>query len=189
MILKTQHYIVEEFDEFVNLPQNADKLFEYIRGEIFEVPSYPYSSKIPSRISGYLFMYLNENDIGHLTGEAGGYMVSGERYAPDVSFTSYETQANEVARRGYNPIPPDLAVEVMSPTDIDKMLRVKIANYQAAGTIVWLTNPDKENVEVYEIGKPIKFVGRDGRLSAQNLLPDFELKVDNIFPKKPESDG
>lgn len=189
MVLKIRRLTVEEFDEFVNLPQNADKLFEYIRGEIFEVPSNPYSSKIATRISTYIGMYLLENDIGHLTGEQGGYMVSGERYAPDVSFTSYKSQPEEVAKQGYNPIAPDLAVEVISPTDIDEMLRVKIANYQAAGTIVWLVNPDKENVEIYEAGKPVKFVGRDGTLAAPNLLSNFELKVDNIFPKKPESDG
>lgn len=86
----------EMFEAFIQQPQNADKLFELIGGEIFEVPSNPYVSKIASRISGELYIYLKTHDIGHLTGEAGGYMVGGERYAPDVAFISYEKQAELV---------------------------------------------------------------------------------------------
>ena len=81
-------YSLVEFEAFIDLPENAERFFEFIGGEILEVPSNTYSSKIASRISGFIFMYLLQNDIGHLTGEQGGYMVFGERYAPDVAFIS-----------------------------------------------------------------------------------------------------
>jgi Uma2 family endonuclease len=58
MILQIKQITIEEFDKFVDLPENKDKLFEYIRGEIVEVPSNAYSSKISSRINGFLFIYL-----------------------------------------------------------------------------------------------------------------------------------
>jgi Uma2 family endonuclease len=38
---------IEEFDEYINLPENADKLFEYIGGEIVEVPSNTYAVGSP----------------------------------------------------------------------------------------------------------------------------------------------
>ncbi|MEO0598293.1 MAG: hypothetical protein AAF126_19450, partial [Chloroflexota bacterium] len=56
----------EDFEQFVNLPENADKHFEFIAGEIVEVPSNPFVSKIASIISGFIFMYLLKNDIGHV---------------------------------------------------------------------------------------------------------------------------
>ncbi|MCK6576844.1 MAG: Uma2 family endonuclease [Anaerolineae bacterium] len=104
----------EAFDRFVELPENRDRLFEFIGGEILEVPSNPTSSNIGSTILGELYVYLKQNDIGYVTGEAGGYRVSGERYAPDVAFIRYEK--GPLATSGYHPLPPDLAVEVDFPS-------------------------------------------------------------------------
>jgi Uma2 family endonuclease len=87
MIVQVKPYTVREFEQFTELPENANRLFEFIGGEIVEVPSHPYVSSPAAVISGFLFMYLLKNTIGHITGEAGGYEVSGERYAPDVACT------------------------------------------------------------------------------------------------------
>ena len=135
MTLDEHIYSVAEFDEFVQLPENEDKLFEFIGGEIFEVPSNPYVSKIATTIAAYIRMYTLQQDIGHVTGEAGGYIVSGERYAPDVAFLSYLKQ-QEVSNKGYNPNLPDLAVEVMSSerkSESEQMM-IKVVNYLAAGS-------------------------------------------------------
>ena len=70
---------VEAFDDFVTRPENAGRLFEFIGGEIVEVPSNPYSSKIAMIIGAKLLAYTEHKKPGHVTGEAGGYMVSGER--------------------------------------------------------------------------------------------------------------
>ncbi|MDQ7026724.1 MAG: Uma2 family endonuclease [Anaerolineae bacterium] len=183
MVLDRKRMAVDDFEDFVDLPQNNDKLFEFIGGEIVEVPSNPYSSKISARITVFIGMYLLQNDIGHLTGEAGGYKVSGERYTPDVAVILYDKQ-KKLARKGYNDNPPDLAVEVMSPSDNDDKLRIKITNYLAAGTIVWVVDPDEEVVEVYELGKPVRIVEKTGTLTVESILPSFKLAVKDIFPPK-----
>ena len=126
--------LASKFDEFVELAENANRLFELIGGEIVEVPSNPYSSKIASRINRYLGTYVDNNDLGHVTGKAGGYVVVGERHALDGAFISQERQP-ELPQRGYNPHPPNLAAEVVSSTDTDKRLRIKIANYHAAAVL------------------------------------------------------
>src|SRR5712691_7246710 len=85
---------VEEFDRLADLPENADLLLEYIRGEVFEVPSNAYVSEIGFTVGFYLKLHLHERGIkGHITGEAGGYKVSGERYAPDVAYISAARQS------------------------------------------------------------------------------------------------
>ncbi len=81
-------------------------------------------------------------------------MVSGERYAPDVAYISKKRQP-ELARVGYNPNPPELAVEVDFPSIYKSQedLRIKVANYIAAGTLVWVVRPDTKMVEVYAPGQ------------------------------------
>jgi Uma2 family endonuclease len=181
MVVQTRRMTVEEFERFVDLPENADRLFEYIGGEIVEVPSNPYVSKIAVRISRHLGNYVDERDLGHVTGEAGGYMVAGERYAPDVAFISKQRQP-ELPQRGYNPNPPDLAVEVLSPSNDPGDIHIKITNYTLAGTVVWLVNPAKKQVTVFTPGQPGKRASTDDILDGGDVLPGFTLAVKDIFP-------
>jgi Uma2 family endonuclease len=181
MAVQAQRMTAEEFDRFVELPQNASRRFEYIGGETVEVVSSQYASQIAARINGFIFIYLLHNSIGFLTGADGGYVVSNERYIPDVAFVSRQRQA-QVSDQPYSPIPPDLAVEVLSPSDNPRDVRLKVANYLTAGTLVWGVDPDQKLVEVYTPGKPAKPVGIDGTLDGGDVLPGFTLAVRDIFP-------
>jgi Uma2 family endonuclease len=181
MGVQIRRYTVEEFEQFVELPENADKRFEYIGGEIVEVPSNAYVSEIAARILGYLFIYLLKNKLGHLTGEGGGYMVDGERYAPDVAFISNARQLH-LAERGYNPNPPELAVEVLSPSNDTDEIRIKTVHYLRAGTIIWIVNPEKKRIEVYS-AKGVRVLGIDEMLDGGDVLPGFTLAVKDIFPE------
>jgi Uma2 family endonuclease len=175
---------VEEFEAFVELPENADKRFEFIGGEIIEVPNNTFVSYIAGLILTYFNLYLFSNDIGYVTGEAGGYKVSTERYAPDVAFIAYETQ-KELDKKGYNNNPPDLAVEVVSSESKaeDDELTIKLGNYLAAGTMVWIVRPEKKQIEIYESGKPVKIFRENDSIKLETVLPNFELKLSNIFKK------
>ena len=182
MTIQERFYTVEEFEQFVKLPENADRLFEFIGGEIFEVPSNPYSSKISIRIARYVGAFVDDNELGHVTGEAGGYMVGGERYAPDVAYISYEKQP-ELATEGYNPNPPDLAVEVVSSDSVseNEKLTIKVANYLAAGTVVWVARYSKEQFEIYRSGQPVVTLRKGDTLDGGDVLPGFKVKIDDIF--------
>lgn len=107
MVLDRQRVTVEEFERFVDLPENADKVFELIGGEIVEMPSNPFASEIGYNVGFPVKLFLRDHNIkGHVTGEAGGYVVAGERYAPDMAYIS-ATRQPELAREGYNPIRPN----------------------------------------------------------------------------------
>lgn len=61
---------------------------------------------------------MNTHGLGHVTGADGGYIIGAPHYfVPDVTFISRACQP-ELPRTGYNPVPPDLAVKVISPTDL-----------------------------------------------------------------------
>jgi Uma2 family endonuclease len=117
MAVNSKTITLEEYRAISELPENADKLLELIRGEIVEkVPSFT-PSMIASRISTYLNMYLLKNKIGYVTGEAGGYIMDEENVLiPDVGYISKERLPETPEREA--PVPPDLAVEVKSPTEI-----------------------------------------------------------------------
>lgn len=177
---------LDAFEAFIKRPENTDRTFEFISGEIVEVPSNPYVSKIAAKLITFIGMYLLSNDIGHVTGEAGGYQVGSERYAPDVAFISYARQP-ELATQGYNPHPPELAVEVISDTANSTeltRLRRKIANYLAAGTVVWVVNPADRVVEVYRSGAPVRLLTEHDTLNGTDILPEFQVLVQDIFPNK-----
>jgi Uma2 family endonuclease len=177
------HMTVEEFDVFALLPQNADKILEFIAGEIVEVPSNPYVSKIAGLIITFINMYLFERKIkGHVTGEAGGYMVAGERYAPDVAYISAERQP-ELAHSGYNPNPPELAVEVISSDRIEEQqnLRIKVSNYLSVGTVVWVVRPEDKAIEVHAPSQTVKIYHEKDTLDGGEILPGFTLPVSAIF--------
>jgi len=179
---RVKQMTAQEFDDWTLLPQNSDGLFEYIDGEIVEVPSNPYASQISQIIAGEFYIFLKGKDLGHLTGEAGGYKVSGERYAPDVGFISKIRQA-ELNRRGYNEVPPDLAVEVDYPSTAQSQqaLFTKIVNYLAAGTTVWRFLPETKTVEVYAPGQPKRTLGIDDELDGGEILPGFKLLIRDVF--------
>ena len=166
----------------IDLPENADKLFEFIGGEIVEVPSNPYASSVGYNLGSEVKVFVKQHKLGHVTGEAGGYIVAGERYAPDVGFISYARQP-ELAREGYNPNPPDLAIEVEFPTSTqsERNLRIKLANYLAVGTVVWVVYPETKEVEVYLPGHPVKILGINEVLLGGDVLPGFEMAVRDIF--------
>jgi Uma2 family endonuclease len=175
---------VTEFDAWMDeLGNTTDTQYEYIHGEVYEVASNPYASKIGMRIGILIGVYLLQNDIGHLTGADGGYKVGDERFVPDVGYISYAKQA-ELSTRGYNTFPPELAIEVVSNTDNStewKKLLKKINSYINAGTIVWVVDTDDKTVDIYQRGEEVKSLGMTDTLEAETIFPNFRLKVADIF--------
>ncbi len=180
MAIQTRRVSVEEFDRFVALPENAERLFEYIGGEVVEVVSNQRSSRIAARIIGFLFAYLQQHNLGFLTSSDGGYQIAGERYIPDVAYVSRARQT-EPSDQSYSPIPPDLVVEVLSPSNTPHEIRLKMVNYLAAGCTVWIVDPDRQVVEVYTPGRAGKTVHVDETLDGGEVLPGFTLAVKDIF--------
>jgi Uma2 family endonuclease len=180
MLIEKQHLTAQEFDRFVHLPENADQAFELIAGEIVEMVSNNYSSELGMLIGSLLNVFVRQNKLGRVTGADGGYIISGERYIPDVAFITFARQP-EACHEAYNPNPPDLAVEVLSPSDNLNKLRVKISNYLAAGTIVWLVLPEDRVIEVHAPGQPVKILGLKDTVDGGLLLPGFTLDLRDIF--------
>ncbi len=171
---------IAEFDQFILQSEHGDTLFELIDWKIYPVVSNNRSSRIAMSIGIILGSFVKENNLGYITGADGGYQVSGQRYIPDVAFMSKARQA-QPSDAAYNPLAPDLAVEVLSPTDDPANVRIKLSNYLNAGTVVWIVDPVAKTVEIYVPDQTATKLTESDTIQSLAILPDFELQVKEIF--------
>jgi len=169
-----------DFEHFVLLPEHADRLFELVGGEVVEVVSNGVSSAIGAYLCGALVVFVRQHKLGYVTGADGGYSIGNERYIPDCAFVSKNRQAKPTSE-AYNSTPPDLAVEVLSPSNTPDEMTIKVDNYLRAGVVVWVVNPYMQRVTVHRPDAPPKTFGIDETLDGSGVLPGFTLPVKDIF--------
>lgn len=183
----TRTYTLSEYHNFIDRPENADRLFELIDGEIVEkMPSFT-----PSYIAGLIIYFLNAfvlpRQLGYVTSPDGGYILSEDKdvvLIPDVAFILKENLEKTPEREAE--APPDFAVEIKSPTDRKRALRRKAEKYLQYGTkLVWLVFPEDKIVEVYTPDDDVQTYGVDDTLTGGDVLPEFTLPVREIFPQPP----
>ena len=169
-----------EFDAWVLLPENITQTYELIGRRIVEGVSNNESSGIGHLLGSLVGAFVHQHKLGFTTGADGGYMIGNERYIPDAAFLSIKRQV-ERTRDAYYPLAPDLAIEVLSPSNTAEEIRVKIFNYTNEGTVVWVVDPDQQQVEVYATGQPVQILRKGAMLTGGDLLPGFSLAVSDIF--------
>lgn len=182
MVLREQQFMTAEtFHEWITIPENTDKSFELIAGELYEMVSTWNSSEIAMLIGSFVTQYVLREGLGKVTGADGGYIVGEDRYIPDVAFVRTDRLTDAPRIDGYYPVAPDLAIEVLSPTDAPRKVRAKVLNYLQAGTTVWLIDPVDRLVEVYVPGKPAVLLDVTGTLNGGEVLPGFSLPVNQFL--------
>jgi Uma2 family endonuclease len=180
MAISEKTFTAEEFDEFVLLPEHGDTLFELINGRVYPVVSNNRSSRIGASILIAVGSFVKAKELGYVTGADGGYIVTGERLMPDLAFMSKARQPRR-SKAAYNPLAPDLAVEVLSPSDSESNVRIKLADYLSAGTTVWIVDPDSKTVEIHSPNKPSSKLTANDTLDGGDVLPGFTMPVRDIF--------
>jgi Uma2 family endonuclease len=159
--------------------------FELIEGELREVsPSEGPSSEIALNFVEVLRPYLRAHRLGRLSSEATGYVVARDPdtvLAPDVGFVRLELVADGFPHGTFVPFPPDLAIEVMSPSNRLIEMERKAALYLRGGTrLVWVVRPQTRTVTVYS-PMSVKVLEIDDTLSGGDVLPGFSMQVADVF--------
>ena len=173
---------VEEFWEVY-----AGQWAELVDGTVVALaPSGYRASSIAGRILAALVAYLDQHPVGDVTASDGGYWLSeGNLKVPGVGYFSNAKmkQINEPGK--YLPFAPDLAVEVVSPTDRASDIQDKIRLYLAHGTaLVWVVYPEQQQVMVYHPDLSAHTLGIDDTLAAEEMLLGFALPVAKIFAQR-----
>lgn len=171
----------------ISLEREPDYLYEVIDGEYVEKTVGAREIMLANTLSRLLSAWLWDQDIGHGLVEM-GYPIppkNNER-KPDFSIVSFESwpHDSELPVGGTMPLVPELAVEVVSPSNYQDDIDEKIEEYFAAGVKeVWVISTKLRRVTQYtSVTDAVRYGISD--ILTSDLLPDYELPVQQLFPAK-----
>jgi len=128
--------------------------------------------------------FVKPRGLGRITGADTGFQISSQPdtvRAPDVAFL----RAQRVPGRpdkGFVRGAPDLAVEVVSPTDRAGEVAGKVQDWLGAGcALVWVVEPKTQTVSIYRGGGTACVLSRAESLDGGDLLPGFSMPVAEVF--------
>jgi Uma2 family endonuclease len=161
---------------------DPDKLYEIVDGqpEEKEMPGARHSG-ICARLAIELGVYLKANRLGGLYVE-GSFQIDKNERIPDLAFVSATRMPPEGEPNTKWLIPPDLAVEVISPNDLYEKVYAKTMEYLAAGVKqVWLVSPEHHTVTIYRSATHVTAFTSDSELVSEDVLPGFRCSLQEIF--------
>lgn len=171
-------------EEFMELPDDGFR-HELINGEVIRMPppGLPHG-RITLRLIAPLAQFVWDNDLGEVYDYSGFQLTVNPDtvLGPDAAFIGKSRLREAKEDRGYWPGPPDLAVEVLSPSDRPSMVKSRVSGWFGYGVKqLWIVNPKDRTVTVYRsISDTTTFSG-DDYLEAPDLFPGFRLSLDRIF--------
>ena len=146
-------------------------------------PRYQPHNRIVMKITGALLAYLGKNPIGEvLTSDNLFVLGPNTKRIPDLSFMTTE-RVRQIQPDKDIEGAPDLAIEVLSPSDTVTAMRRKVKQYFAAGSrAVWLVYPESREIEIRNTAAgPSRVLSENDTLEAPELLPGFSAKVASFF--------
>jgi Uma2 family endonuclease len=165
------------------------KGFELIDGELTEMPE---MGNVANWVAGELFAELHawnrKARVGVAMAPETEYCCfpnrPGQVRKPDCSFMCCDP-SEFVPIDGKYRVPPDLAIEVLSPTNTFGDIEDRLEDFFSAGTrIIWVIDPDRRYAMIHHADDSIRKIREAGSLSGEDVLPGFTLPLAAILPKK-----
>ncbi len=129
-----------------------------------------------------LNLYLRKSRAGHIYTPDTTFQVGAVERLPDIGFVSAARIPAEGEPMSKWEIAPDLAIEIISPTDIYSKVMNKVREYFAAGVQqVWLVTIEDQQVTIYDSLTKISVVTANKDLTSETLLPGFKCRVSDLF--------
>lgn len=177
----TRLYTVEDVEQ--DPPEGE---WELIDGELVPVtPSGLESSSLGHRIGRIVGNFVDVHGLGMMTGADGGYVLFPDRATirvPDVAFIRQDRLPPKGERSRFPRLAPDLAIEVLSPSDSTSEVIAKLEMYQESGIpLIWIVDPQKTTITIIATGKPTVVLRPGDTLDGGDVLPGFSVPVAEIF--------
>jgi Uma2 family endonuclease len=179
--LETEHLLtVEELADVA-----GDRRGELIAGRFVPMPptGWPHA-RAEVRVSSKLARFAEVSGLGTVLGGEAGIII---RRGPDtvrgadVAYISNERLA-QAAPEGYLDVAPELIVEIVSPNDRWTDITAKLEDYFSIGVeLVWVVDPQRRRVSCYRGPTELALLGPGDTLTAEPMLPGFELSVSELF--------
>lgn len=173
-------------EELQTLPDDG-YIHELVDGELVMSPKNNFQHEgICGRLQFALESFSRSHRLGVVRGSSAGYwMFNRNCRAPDLSFIPkerFQSLGFSPVARKFFPGAPDLAVEVLSPSNTRAEIDGRLRDFFASGTqIAWIIDPDSERVEVCESPTKRKLLGVGANLEGGHLLPGFRYPIADLF--------
>ena len=155
--------------------------YEYFNGTLIPIaPATMEHGEISTNLGFLLGLHIRENQLGRLYMASTDFKFGNRLVKPDVAFVSAARLPEN--RREVFPAPPDLAVEVLSPSDIQYRVLEKVFAYLDSGTLlVWMIEPIGQTVTAYRSKTDIKTLTYEDTLTGEDVVEGFSCQVAQLF--------
>ena len=169
----------------MRLPRDGRK-WELVNGRLQEVPTSAKHDQIVIWLGRVIGPYADDHGI--LTASQAGFRMSNRNVrCPDFGFTRYDRFPDSEVPDGFVEFAPDLAVEIISPSEEPADMARKVAEYFASGAQqVWHMFPETQTIRVFRSPSDATTYQPDDTLDLNDLLPGFRSRVAELFgpPKR-----
>ena len=172
-------------EELLKMPDDGLR-YELVKGELRR---YPFAESqhgyVTMNAGSRLASHVEANKLGTVYAAGTGFQIAFSPdtvRAPDVAFVSRQRIGDVKPTRGYRAGAPDLAVEVISPSDTYTEVEDKVHDWLDAGTLmVIVVNPRRQTVTVYRSRTDIVILTKDDQLDGKDVVPGWTLRVEELF--------
>jgi Uma2 family endonuclease len=178
MVTQVKPMTIAEFTAFVELPENVDRVFELINGEVVEkLPARTSNSDLRDIMAFLARLHCRDHQIPcYTSGEAGAYAIQGNTVVPDFAY-----KPTPMSQDYPDPTPPTWVVEIVSPTDEPTKIRDKRNIYRSAGIVYLEMYPVSREVDVYRPGQDMQTFGVDDTIDLSEVIAGFRLRLRDVF--------
>ncbi|HEY3108799.1 MAG TPA: Uma2 family endonuclease [Chloroflexota bacterium] len=129
--------------------------------------------------------HIRQHRLGKLYSADTGFVLARDPdtvRAPDIAFVRADRALSGPDARGFLPQAPDLAVEIVSPSERPSSTRARVEDYLRAGTrLVWVIYPTTRSVTVHRLDGSVSELREGGTLSGEEVVPGFACAVADLF--------
>jgi Uma2 family endonuclease len=167
-----------------------DEFYEVVNGErIGKTLMSAYAVKVGTRLTVEMGVFLYDKGLGEVASEMLFRLPLREdasrKRRPDVAYVSFARWPADrpmLERGDAWDVIPDLAVEVISPTNLAEEVLQKVHEYFEAGvSLVWVVYPVDRQVYIYSSPTEIRVLTAAGTLDGGTVLPGFKLSLNRLF--------
>jgi Uma2 family endonuclease len=163
--------------------------YELVGGQLVERKMGMESAWVGGRLLSRLDRFCQEHAVGWAFNAENGYQCfphnPGRVRRPDVSFVRYGRFPDEMLPKGWAKIPPDLAVEVVSPNETAYEVDDKVEDYQSVSVpLIWVINPKARTVRIHRRDGSVSYLHEDEDLTGEDIIPGFRCPVREILPPR-----
>jgi Uma2 family endonuclease len=170
---------------------DGDALYEVVQGQVMEKePMGAYASVLATFLQNAMLEYLRGRNLGMVFSEILFLLDAAAdlQRRPDLAFISAARIPKRIDPRAAAwDVVPDLAIEVVSPTNAADLMDQKVVEYFAAGVRqVWVVFPESRRFYLHRSPKQVEIIEGTGEVDGGDVLPGFRLSVADLYAEMPE---